>query len=161
MGQYANQTQVSSEKSKAEIERVVMRYGADQFLSGMDLRHNQGMVSFRMADRLLRFVLPLPDPESDEFTETATGRERALNQARQAWEQACRQRWRALKLVIQAKLEAVECGIGSFDAVFATDIVLPDGRTAGEYISVQLPELYANGGVPTDLPGLLPSGLEE
>jgi hypothetical protein len=32
------------------------------------------------------------------------------NQIDRAWEQDKRQRWRALALVVKAKLEAVECG---------------------------------------------------
>ena len=31
---YAQQTQVSTDKSRAEIERTLQRYGADQFMYG-------------------------------------------------------------------------------------------------------------------------------
>ena len=49
-----------------------------------------------------------------------------------AWEQACRQRWRALLLIIRAKLEAAEAGISTLETEFLANIVLPDGRTAGQ-----------------------------
>ena len=34
------------------------------------------------------------------------------------WEQACRQRWRALALVIKAKLEAIDAEISTFEEEF-------------------------------------------
>ena len=44
-----------------------------------------------------------------------------------AWEQVCRQRWRALLLIIRAKLEAVASGITTLENEFLANIVLPDG----------------------------------
>lgn len=59
----------------------------------------------------VRFVLPLPDPQDREFTHTP-GRQtrRSESKRAEAWEQACRQAWRALALVVKAKLEAIEGG---------------------------------------------------
>lgn len=54
------------------------------------------------------------------------------------WQQACRQRWRALALCIKAKLEAVECGIVSFEQEFLAHFQMPDGRTIGDHIIHQL-----------------------
>lgn len=71
-----------------------------------------------------------------------------------AWEQACRQRWRALKLVIQAKLEAVECGISVFEDEFMANIVVAGGKTVSEYIRPQLADAYEHGSVPQLIPQL-------
>lgn len=85
---------------------------------------------------------------------TPTGRDRTEKSQYDAWEQACRQRWRALLLVIKAKLEATECGISSFESEFMANIVLPDGTTAGDFMLPQIAEVYKNGTMPPMLPML-------
>lgn len=128
---YAEATSVSTEKSRFEIERTLRRYGADQF--GYMTDRNQAVIAFTASGRRVKFVLPLPDPTDKAFTHTPTrGTRRSQAQADEAWEQACRQRWRALALCIKAKLEAVEAGITSFETEFLAYVVLPDGRTVGE-----------------------------
>lgn len=148
---YAENTSVSVERSKAEIERTLQRYGADQFMSGWD--QHRAYIAFRMAGRHIKFVIDLPG--KDEFARTpGRGRKRSPEQALTAWEQACRQRWRALALVIKAKLEAVESGITVFEDEFMAHIVLPDGRTVGEHMRPQIAVAYEKG----KMPGLLPYG---
>ena len=61
------------------------------------------------------------------------------------WEQACRQRWRALALVIKAKLEAVESGITTFEDEFLAHIVMPDGQTVATHIKPRIAEAYEGG----------------
>ncbi len=89
----------------------------------------------------MKFILPMPDKESREFTHSPAGRPKPADAVHKAWEQGCRQRWRALALAIKAKLEAVECGIVTFDQEFLAHIVGPDGRTVGETI---IPMIEAN-----------------
>ena len=67
------------------------------------------------------------------------------------WQQACRQRWRALALVIKAKLEAVETGIATFEQEFLAYIVLPNGQSVGD-TAIPAIEAAAAG---KDLPPLL------
>jgi hypothetical protein len=69
-------------------------------------------------------------------------------------DQAIRQRWRALLLVIKAKLEAVQGGITEFDAEFLPHIVLPDGQTVGDWIIPQVNTAYELGEMPQALPML-------
>jgi len=52
----------------------------------------------------------------------------------------------------KAKLEAVEAGISVFDEEFLAHIVLPDGRTVGQFMTPQIEEVYAHGRMPTLLP---------
>lgn len=59
MTRFASDTSVSVERSKAEIERLLMRYGATQFATGWDA--SQAVLGFHLAKRSIRFVLPLPD----------------------------------------------------------------------------------------------------
>lgn len=149
MPKYAQKTRVTVQKSRAEIERILQRYGCDDFA----YRNNQRMaqIAFRMNDRMIRFDLDLPDLES--FRRTPTGRRRENEeQVRKAWEQACRQRWRALALVIKAKLEAVEAGITTFEREFFANILLPDGQSVYEAAAPRLEESYRLGRTPPLLP---------
>lgn len=150
MPRYAENTTVSVEKSKAEIEKTLQRYGADQFISGWD--QAQAMIGFTMSGRQIKFTLPLPDKSDSDFTETPTGKERSEAAALKEWEKACRQRWRALALVIKAKLEAVEVGITTIEEEFMAHIMLPDGSTVGDYMAPQIQVAYEKRRMPNLLP---------
>lgn len=143
MGTYAASTSVSSEKSRAEIESTLARYGASHF--GYMTSPTGAQVAFRYADRQVRFVLELPDRQAREFTVTPTGRERSATAAAEAYEQAVRQRWRALALVVKAKLEAVEAGIATFEQEFFAHTVLPSGRTVYEDLQETVSRVIASG----------------
>jgi hypothetical protein len=154
MPRFANTTEVSVEKTKGEIEATVTRYGATGFMAGWEAL--AAMVAFKMRDRQLRFILPLPDRKATEFWRSPHRHKRRTDKAAfEAWEQACRQRWRALLLAIKAKLEAVECGISSFEEEFLAHLVLPGtGLTIGQTMMADLPEALRPGG---KLPKLLPA----
>lgn len=149
---YAADTSVSQEKSRAEIERIIGRYGADYFTYGWS--QEKAMVGFVMNGRQVRFILPMPDRDDRKFTVTPTGRRRSPSAAEEAWEQAGRQRWRALALVIKAKLEAVESGIVTFDEEFGMHFLLPNGQTVGDWVAPQIEAAYETGTMPSMLPML-------
>lgn len=151
MSTFAASTDVSSSRSRDEIERTLQRYGADQFLYGW--QDDAAVVGFRMAGRHVKFVLPLPDKQDRRFTHHSRGA-RTADAALKEWEQAVRQRWRALALAIKAKLEAVESGISIFDDEFLANIVLPTGETAGAWMRPQIDEAYRIGAMPALLPML-------
>jgi len=148
---YAAQTEVSSSRSRDEIERTLVRYGADQFIYGW--QDDAALVGFRMADRQVKFILPLPSKDEHRFTHHARGM-RTPDAAFKEWEQAVRQRWRALLLVIKAKLEAVDSGISEFEDEFMANIVLPDGKTVSAWMRPQIGEAYRLGAMPAMLPML-------
>ena len=155
MTRYAANTEVSSSRSRDEIERTLTRYGADQFMYGW--QDNAAVVGFRMEGRMIRFILPLPDRTAKEFTEYVSRGKlwaRTDEAAAKLYEQAIRQKWRALALVIKAKLEAVESGISVFDDEFMANIVLPRGGTVGEWMRPQIAEAYLTGEMPNALPML-------
>ena len=129
MGKYANTTEVGADRSRNEIERTLQRYGARQFMYGWD--ENRAVLGFVVGNRQGRFVLPLPAD---------------------AYEQAVRQRWRALALVIHAKLEAVDTRIVDFDSEFLAHLVLPSGETVGDAVGPGLAEAYRTGKTPALLP---------
>ena len=150
MNRYAASTDVSTSRSRDEIENTLCRYGATGF--GYAWEGDAATVQFLLQRRHIRFVLPLPDRNAKEFTRSATGRPRIGAAAEKAWEQACRQAWRALALVIKAKLEAVEAKITTFDDEFMSAIVLPDGRTTGQWMRPQIEAIMDSRAMPRLLP---------
>lgn len=127
---YAHGTKVPVSQSVAEIERLIMKYGGDQFLSGW--RDDSVQVMFRINQRMLRFRVPI-DPDISD-------RER-------------RRRYRCLLLCIKAKFEVVETGIEEFDEAFLANIVMTDGSTVGEWAREQVDQMYLGGKMPPLLPG--------
>ena len=149
---YAENTSVSTDRSKSEIEKTLQRYGADQFMYGWNA--SQAIVSFQMQNRHIKFLLPMPDRNDPRFQKTPTGKKRTATQVEKEYEQACRQRWRALNLVIKAKLEAVESGITTFEDEFMAHIALPDGSTVGDFMRPQITQAYETRQMPNLLPML-------
>tara|TARA_R110002049_G_scaffold282589_3_gene462442 strand:+ start:2171 stop:2632 length:462 start_codon:yes stop_codon:yes gene_type:complete len=147
---YAENTNVSAEKSRGEIERILQRYGADQFMYGWD--QEQAVIGFRLGGRQIKFLLPMPSKSDAKFSKTPTGKKRTEAAAFKEWEQACRQKWRALSLVIKAKLEAVDAGIAIFEDEFMANIVLPNGSTVSQFMLPQITEAYESGAMPKLLP---------
>jgi len=140
---YAAQTEVSAAKSQAEIQEMLTRAGARQF--GLMMDPDKACIMFALGDRSVRFVLPLPNRNDARFRQFKRGystHNRTPEAAHKEWEQACRSRWRALKLCIKAKLEAVECGITTFDEEFLAHIVMRDGKTVGQ---LAIPQLTSGG----------------
>lgn len=158
MPKYAENTQVTSDRSRAEIERTLRRYGATAFAYAWDDDHGAAAVMFKISSRQVRLQLPLPDRTSEEFT-LSRHKDRwrrqpvSADQAQERWEQACRQRWRALALVIKAKLEAVEAGISTVETEFLANVMLPNGSTVGEWAGPQLALAYERGQMPALMPG--------
>lgn len=154
MSRFAENTSVSVEKSKSEIERILVRYGATSFMYGTSA--GKAVVAFEAEGRRIMFHLPLPDRESRTFTHFKRGSSyvaRTRSAADSAWEQACRQRWRALALVIKAKLEAVVAGITTFEDEFLAHIVMPDGLTVSDHVRPRIKQAYTSG----DMQPLLPA----
>lgn len=147
---FAEKTTVTPERSQAEIMSILRKYGATKFVNGFDETH--AYIMFELSTRRVRFELPLPDISDFEYTDNGRARKRA--QMISAHEQEIRRRWRALALVIKAKLEAVSTGIVSFDAEFLAHLVLPDRSTIGERMLPRLDDVVATG----KLPPMLGSG---
>lgn len=151
---YAAQTEVSIEKSQAEIKTIVMKYGATRYATMDD--PECALIVFEIASRRIKFTLPLPNRDDYAHKRHSSGKliPRSTEDAYAQWEQACRQRWRALCLIIKAKLEAVETGITTIEKEFLANILLPDGQLVGDYLAPQLELTYAAGTMPKMLPGI-------
>lgn len=145
MRRYAQDTSVSVEKSKAEIEQLLVKYGATSFVSGFKPTH--AIVAFEMSGRQIRFTLPLPQITDDEVVMDSAGRNRPGRQFQGTLEKIARSRFRALLLSIKAKLESVSIGITAFEEEFLAHIVMPDGRTVGQHTLPRIAASYDSGQV--------------
>lgn len=148
---YASKTEVSGENSQLEIKRILTRYGASKFLFYEE--ETSAVVMFEMHDRRVKFSLPFPKMDDFKFTEVRRTM-RSPAEQKKAFEQGCRQRWRALVLAIKAKLEAVESNIATFEQEFLSYIVLPNQQTVSEFVLPQLEAAYNSGAMPKMLPGI-------
>lgn len=162
MPRYASETTVPVEKSRAEIEAVLIRYGADEFQTGW--KEGAAMIAFKLRSLFVRFILPIPKRDEKRFTHKADryGYEtkRTERQAEAVHQQEIRQRWRALLLTIKAKLEAVESGISTVEQEFLAFIVMPNQLTVGEWMMEHLPAIAA-GQMPRMLTGPGPEKVED
>lgn len=128
---FAEGTTVPVEKSRAEIERLIMKYGASGFSSGWF--GSQAAIQFVANGRNVRFTLDLPDREWG--IEVLWNRKRSPYYSKtqipaadvaKVVDAEHRRRWRCLLLAIKAKLEVVESGIATFDEEFLAHIVIDD-----------------------------------
>lgn len=71
MSRYAAKTDVSSTKSRDEIERTLTRYGADQFMYGWE--DSNALIAFRKDGKHIKFILPLPSRADPAFTQYKKG----------------------------------------------------------------------------------------
>lgn len=141
MRRYAERTSVPVNQSRAEIERLLEQHGASGFIFGTT--NGQALLAFEMKERRLRFLVPMP-------VANKTG----SNEKQVAGEQ--RRRYRALLLVLKAKLEAVVSQIVTFDEEFLAHIVIEGNTTVGDRMVPAIPQALKSGG----LPPLLGAGQE-
>lgn len=145
MGIYADRTEVTEQKSRQEIENVILRYGATAFAYAT--RNHESYVMFELNHRRLKFVVEMPADEQ-AFNRTPGGKLRNTEGSKKALEQEKRRKWRALALAIKAKLESVRSGISSFEEEFLANIVMPNGETVAQWATPQIAEAYRTGQMP-------------
>ena len=125
---YAQGTTVPVQKTIAEIERLIIRHGGDQFLQSWTA--DTIKIAFRINNRMLKFTVPLPK-------DVSIAERRRL--------------WRCLLLAIKAKFEIVATGIEEFDSAFMSNIVMPDGSTFGDWAIPQIDHVYETGKFPEEM----------
>lgn len=144
---YAQDTTVPIARTREAIEALLVRAGASEVVVGYEVGR-RAVIAFAM--KQVRAQLHLPMPERKDFRLDARGYSRADGTIEKFWQAEQRRRWRALYLVVKAKLEAVESGISSLEAEFLANVLLPDGRTLIEFVQPQLP------GINASMPAMLP-----
>lgn len=148
---YASKTVVPASRTRGDLEALLIRFGADQFAYGQG--PERWFVAFQVEGRQVRMTLPRPDDSDPAFRKTPTGQIRTPTQIKAQIEQEERRRWRALLLVVKAKLTAVVDGISTVEREFLADLILPNGSTVGEWAAPQIAQVYTSGEMPALMPG--------
>jgi hypothetical protein len=143
MRKFAADTSVSVEKSRAQIEKMITQYGA--MSTGIFNGPGRAVLAFECSNRRVAFTLPLPLPDDKQFLRDGRNSIRTPARRREVWEQTCRQRWRALYLIIKAKIEAIQSGITTFEDEFLAHIVMPEGGTVGNLVRPAIAAIYDGG----------------
>lgn len=143
---YAHGTSVSPEKSQAEIQATLRKYGATRF--GVMEDERGAHVLFTFSDLMIQMSVPLPDRTDRKFLKSPAGRTRSIDQQRAAYDQDVRERWRALMLAIKAKLVSVESGVSTVEKEFMAWVVMPDGKTLSEHLIPHLADAVKRGKMP-------------
>jgi len=134
---YAANTKVPVTQSRAEIERLLARHKCSKYGTAVDYETLKARVEFRAHDRIVRFELSLPDPQK----------------LRGRFDQEDRRVWRALLLVIKAKLEAVDNKIATFEEEFLAHVVMPNNQTVSTIMAPIIADAYTHGRMPRALLG--------
>lgn len=150
---YAQNTSIPIEKTRAEIERFMLKRGAGQFMSAIDQENARSITGWTMEGRMVRITLNLPDPKDHRFNRRRTrwgwsDADLPADRKRELYEQACRARFRALLLIIKAKFEAIDAGLSTSEKEFFADTVTADGSTVFEAVTPALEEMYRTGRMP-------------
>ena len=158
---YAKGTDVPVARSRMEIEELLRKHGARDVIAAE--ARGRSVVVWEAEGR--RFTMGAPLPSPDKFATVSRRanepqwlepKKRTEEQQRKAWEQACREHWRQLLLIIKARLVALEEGFESWESAFLRWLVLPDGRLLGDVLTPQVADAYRTG----KMPPLLGAGTE-
>lgn len=149
MSGYAEGTKVAVTKTLAEIEDLVRKRGGQKFYRGE--QEERMVLGWWQAERMVMFGVERPKLELFAKKPRGYGR-RTVPEQLAAQEQACRSSWRALLLVIKAKLVSVESGVESFEEAFLAQLVVKDdeGRSVrfGTRAVRAINEAYTRNGPP-------------
>lgn len=142
---YAQGTEVTVDRSQTELRQILKRYGADGLATAE--MGSRAVVEFAAHDRRIRFTITLPTIDSPGMARNKAGARRTPAQRASAVNAEERRLWRALVMVVKAKLEAVESGIVEFQDEFLAQTVLPDNSTVGETVQPGIARAYVEGHV--------------
>jgi hypothetical protein len=148
---YAESTSVPVAKSRAEIEQLLTRHKCSKFMAGVDHDAHRATVQFQAHNRIVKFEIDLPNPNDPKYRKIKNSyMQRSAAGIAKVVEQEERTRWRALLLVIKAKLEAVESNIATFEDEFLAHVLLPNQQTVAQYIGPTVAQIYDTGRMPPD-----------
>lgn len=123
---YAEGTKVAVSKTIAEIEDLVRKSGGERFYRG---EHEGKMVlGWWQKERMIMFGVELK-PLSEFAKKPGSWRTLPVSEQEKRRDQAMREKWRAMLLVIKAKYASVEAKIETFEESFLGQLVVPDPET--------------------------------
>ena len=122
---YAQDTNVSVDKSTADVKKMLKALGADRIAviessDGNFLAFQHGSVAYK-----------LTQPK--------------LDIPRKSEEQCDRAAWRAIVLLVKAKKVAIDQGITTLEREFFSDTMLPDGTVLGDHHKAIVGHNYTDG----------------
>jgi hypothetical protein len=147
---FAENTDVSAERSRSELDQLLGKFGATQRATYVDDDLGTAAVQFRMSGRMVRLEVKVARITSAPINRGGVS---TADWIKARNEQLERSAWRRLVLVVKAKLELIADGGSTFDREFLADILLPDGRTVGKALTPTLDEAYSTGDMPRFLLG--------
>lgn len=143
---YAAHTAVPVDRSRAEIERTLMKYGATRF--GTMMEPTGASIYFEVNGRQIQLRVPMPPRDDKQFARARRSSWRAVatSERDKRYEQEFRRRWRVLLITVKAMLEAVDSKVLTFDQAFLAHVVVPGtAKTVGDYLVPRLDAIQANG----------------
>ncbi len=146
-GKFANDTNVTEEKTRSDIEQVLLKYCATGY--GIIHEGDHWRIVFKVDGRMVQMDFSTPE---DHVRKDSIGRVKTESQQRASWEQEKRSYWRAIYNVIKFKLEAVAIGYSTIEREFLSDVLLADGTKIGDWIHPQIEQMYKTGKMPPMLP---------
>lgn len=160
---YAEGTVVTAEKSRAEIEKVLAKYGAKNRLVFTNDDAGEIQVSFEIAGKRVLMSRNLPSAQDRKMSRDTKGYTRTAKQTEAAVDKETRRRWRAMLLKVKVRLEDAfseehvtpEEKARAFYDNFGMDVVLPGNRTLAHVVLPQIEEAYGTG---RPVAGLLEGG---
>jgi hypothetical protein len=151
MRKYAEDTKVSVQKTRLDIETLVTKHGATSYVAGWDDERQSHMIAFKIENLQIRYLFGRP--QRQDFARTPQGKIRTALQVTAAMEQAERSLWRGLLLLIQAKFVAITDGIRTVEEEFLADVVMPNNQTFREWASPHIRRWVEQDRLPPLLPG--------
>jgi hypothetical protein len=150
---YAEGTEVTAEKSRAELETLLRKHGATEI--GVYTSDERTIFLYRLRERMVRHTVEMPALVASKVPSYAaeSQKRKAAEKAHRDRDAEWRRRWRALVLVVKAKLEIIASGGSTFEREFLADVMLPNGETVGEAMIPRIAEAYVTGGMPPFLLG--------
>lgn len=142
MARYAEGTKVTVSRSIDEIRTTLLRAGASHYAYGEG--PDDAGVQFALDGLHYKFMVKRPTWDEIRERYGAPGR---VDQAA-AVENEWRRRWRARLLWIKAQIEFAEVEPDAFAQAMLSFLVLPDGRTLGDWAEPQVRQMYAGGAMP-------------
>ena len=150
---YAATTKVSPEKSEAELKQTLRRAGANRVVIATDDVVGRILVSFEIDQRVVRIEVPLPLAlETEKLIKKDAPRgwyawpeKRKREFIERHRDQEERQRFRALLLIVKAKLEIISIGLSTVEREFLADLVLPGNTTVMQQVAPKIRTAYETG----------------
>ncbi|WP_415854626.1 hypothetical protein [Sinomonas sp. G460-2] len=140
---YVRGASLSSSVFQEEIRQMLAESGASRFRIASEYR--RAAVVFSLGDRTFRMLVSPPGPADSQSERTHDWIQPSSrpHESKSAQE-AARQAWRQLSLLIRAKLDAVASGIVTFDEEFLAYMVLPGGGTVFQATAPAIAAAYGD-----------------